>query len=111
MNRDKQRNIKSLEYILTINETLKNNLESIDKKIIEYQNMPFLNRANNIMDSNRIEDNAQILANNTNTLLKQREEEEKIQKLLEEANKAYLGNEYLKNEEEYLKNLLEPRNK
>ena len=111
LNRDKQRNIKSLEYILTINETLKNNLESIDKKIIEYQNMPFLNRANNIMDSNRIEDNAQILANNTNTLLKQREEEEKIQKLLEEANKAYLGNEYLKNEEEYLKNLLEPRNK
>ena len=110
LNRDKQRNIKSLEYILTINETLKNNLESIDKKIIEYQNMPFLNRANNIMDSNRIEDNAQILANNTNTLLKQREEEEKIQKLLEEANKAYLGNEYLKNEEEYLKNLLEPRN-
>ena len=105
--KDKERVQRSLDSLRTMNETLKNNLENIDRKIEEQRNMKALKQGNEIMDQyNKLNNNA-ILTNNINSLMNQKAEDEKTKKILQRGNNAYIGNDpNLQDEDAYLKQLI-----
>ena len=106
MQRDKARNQRSLDSLRGINETMKNNLENLERKLEEHRNIKALKQGNEIMNQYNRENNAAILANNANQLLDQRAKDEQTKKIIERGNNAYVGNDNLRNEDEYLKELL-----
>ena len=104
--RNRARDQKTLEQISTMNEGLKNNLDAIEKKIIENQNFKALKKQNEIMGQYERQNVGQIVTNNVVDLKRQKEEDDKIQRILQRGNDAYIGNDNLKDEDAYLKNLL-----
>ena len=106
LKRDRARLQKTLEQISSMNETLKNNLDSVTKKIIENQNMKAIKNQNVIMDQYEKENVTQAIGMNVANLKRQKEEDEKVQKILQRGNDAYIGNDNLKDEDAYLKDLL-----
>ena len=106
LKRDRARLQKTLEQISSMNETLKNNLDSVTKKIIENQNMKAIKNQNVIMDQYEKENVTQAIGMNVANLKRQKEEDEKMQKILQRVNDAYIGNDNLKDEDAYLKDLL-----
>ena len=106
LKRDRARLQKTLEQISSMNETLKNNLDSVTKKIIENQNMKAIKNQNVIMDQYEKENVTQAIGMNVANLKRQKEEDEKMQKILQRGNDAYIGNDNLKDEDAYLKDLL-----
>ena len=104
--RDRTRDQRTLEQISTMNEGLKNNLDATEKKIIEIKNMKALKNQNEIMKQYEKENIGQTAINNAEFLKKQRDDDNKIQRLLQRGNDAYIGNDDLKDEDAYLKNLL-----
>ena len=68
--------------------------------------MKALKNQNEIMKQYEKENIGQTIINNAVYLKKQRDEDNKNQKLLQRANDAYIGNDVLKDEDAYLKNLL-----
>ena len=106
LKRDRARLQKTLEQISSMNETLKNNLDSVTKKIIENQNMKAIKNQNVIMDQYEKENVTQAIGMNVANLKRQKEEDEKMQKILQRGNDAYIGNDNLKDEDAYLRDLL-----
>ena len=106
LKRDRARLQKTLEQISSMNETLKNNLDSVTKKIIENQNMKAIKNQNVIMDQYEKENVTQAIGMNVANLKRQKEEDEKVQKILQRGNDAYIGNDNLKDEDAYLRDLL-----
>ena len=106
LKRDRARLQKTLEQISSMNETLKNNLDSVTKKIIENQNMKAIKNQNVIMDQYEKENVTQAIGKNVANLKRQKEEDEKMQKILQRGNDAYIGNDNLKDEDAYLRDLL-----
>ena len=106
LKRDRARLQKTLEQISSMNETLKNNLDSVTKKIIENQNMKAIKNQNVIMDQYEKENVTQAIGMNVANLKRQKEEDEKMQKILQRVNDAYIGNDNLKDEDAYLRDLL-----
>ena len=106
LKRDRARLQKTLEQISSMNETLKNNLDSVTKKIIENQNMKAIKNQNVIMDQYEKENVTQAIGMNVANLKRQKEEDEKVQKILQRGNDAYIGNDNFKDEDAYLRDLL-----
>ena len=106
LKRDRARLQKTLEQISSMNETLKNNLDSVTKKIIENQNLKAIKNQNVIMDQYEKENVTQAIGMNVANLKRQKEEDEKMQKILQRGNDAYIGNDNLKDEDAYLRDLL-----
>ena len=106
LKRDRARLQNTLEQISSMNETLKNNLDSVTKKIIENQNMKAIKNQNVIMDQYEKENVTQAIGMNVANLKRQKEEDEKMQKILQRGNDAYIGNDNLKDEDAYLRDLL-----
>ena len=105
--KDKDRALRNLDSLFNINETMKNNLENIEKKLEEERKVSSLKQANQIM-----EEYNEILANNINLLMEQRHQDENTKKILERYNNAYNGNDpSLQNVDAYLEQLLGNRNK
>ena len=104
--RNRARDQKTLEQISTMNEGLKNNLDAIEKKIIENQNFKAIKKQNEIMGQYEKQNVGQIVMNNVADLKRQKEEDDKIQRILQRGNDAYIGNDNLKDEDAYLRDLL-----
>ncbi len=85
---------------------MKNNLENIERKLEEHRNLKALKKGTELMNEYNRENNGLILANNINQLLEQRAKDEQTKKIIERGNNAYVGNDMLKNEDDYLKELL-----
>ena len=110
--KDKDRALRNLDSLFNINETMKNNLENIEKKLEEERKVSSLKQANQIMEEYNHENNNEILANNINLLMEQRHQDENTKKILERYNNAYNGNDpSLQNVDAYLEQLLGNRNK
>ena len=106
LKRDRTRLQKTFEQISTMNETLKNNLDGITKKILENQNKKAIKNQNEIMQQYEKENVTNAIGMNVANLKRQKEEDEKMQRILQRGNDAYIGNENLKDEDAYLKELL-----
>ena len=105
--RDRERDQKQLEQISSMNETMKNNLVAVEKKIMENKNMQVLKNQNDLMKDYDKENNVgQIVGNNVTNLKRQKDEDEKVQKILQRGNDAYIGSNNLNDENAYLNNLL-----
>ena len=105
--RDRARDQKQLEQISSMNETMKNNLVAVEKKIMENKNMQVLKNQNDLMKDYDKENNVgQIVGNNVTNLKRQKDEDEKVQKILQRGNDAYFGSNNLNDENAYLNNLL-----
>ena len=111
LNRDKNRVQKSLESVLALNQAAKNNLDGVEKKILENQNIKILQNGNEVMNQYNEINKVNIISDNVGNLAKQKAEEEKIQKILNNGNDAYVGEDNLNNEEAYLNELLGKGNK
>ena len=106
LKKDQERSKRSLDSLRTMNETMKNNLENVERKINEHANMEKIKKGNEVMNQVKRQNNDQILANNVENLLDQRARDEQTKKNLERANNQYLGNDPQFNEDAYLKELL-----
>ena len=105
LKRDEARTQKSISYLMTMNETLKNNLESLERKINEYYSLKELKKGNDLMKQINKENHNEILENNVNNLLVQQAKDNQNQRVLERGNNLYFGNEGF-NEQDYMKQLL-----
>ena len=105
LKRDEIRTQKSISYLMTMNETLKNNLESLERKINEYYSLKELEKGNELMKQINKENHNEILENNVNNLLVQQARDNQNQRVLERGNNLYFGNEGF-NEQDYMKQLL-----
>ena len=105
LQKDRARIQRALDSLKTLNETLKNNLENVGKILEELRVMQTLKDGNQLM--NRLDEgnNANIMNKNAQDLLKQRINDEQIQKNLERLNNAYAGSDVL-NIDDYKKKLL-----
>ena len=105
--RDRARAQKQLEQISTMNEAMKNNLAAVEKKISENKNMQVLKNQNDLMNDYDKENNVgEIVGNNVANLKRQKDDDEKVQKILQRGNDAYIGSDNLNDENAYLNNLL-----
>ena len=105
--RDRARDQKQLEQISSMNETMKNNLVAVEKKIMENKNMQVLKNQNDLMNDYDKENNVgEIVGNNVANLKRQKDDDEKVQKILQRGNDAYIGSDNLNDENAYLNNLL-----
>ena len=105
LQKDRARTQRSLDSLKTLNETLKNNLENVKKKLEEQRVVQTLKDGNQLM--NKIDDGnyANIMNTNAKNLLKQRVNDDQTQKNLERLNNAYAGSDVL-NVDDYKKKLL-----
>ena len=105
LQKDRARIQRALDSLKTLNETLKNNLENVEKKLDQQRVVQTLKDGNQLM--NRLDEgnNANIMNKNAQDLLKQRINDEQIQKNLERLNNAYAGSDVL-NVDDYKKKLL-----
>ena len=105
LQKDRARIQRSLDSLKTLNETLKNNLENVKKKLEEQRVVQTLKDGNQLM--NKIDDGnyANIMNTNAKNLLKQRVNDDQTQKNLERLNNAYAGND-VPNLDDYKKKLL-----
>ncbi len=105
--RDRARAQKQLEQISTMNEAMKNNLAAVEKKISENKNMQVLKNQNDLMNDYDKENNVgEIVGNNVANLKRQKDDDQKVQKILQRGNDAYIGSDNLNDENAYLNNLL-----
>ena len=105
--RDRARAQKQLEQISTMNEAMKNNLAAVEKKISENKNMQVLKNQNDLMNDYDKENNVgEIVGNNVANLKRQKDDDQKAQKILQRGNDAYMGSDNLNDENAYLNNLL-----
>ena len=105
--RDRARAQKQLEQISTMNEAMKNNLAAVEKKISENKNMQVLKNQNDLMNDYDKENNVgEIVGNNVANLKRQKDDDQKVQKILQRGNDAYMGSDNLNDENAYLNNLL-----
>ena len=104
--RNRARDQKTLEQISTMNEGLKNNLDAIEKKIIEIKNLKAIKNQNEIMGQYEKQNVGKIVMDNVEDLKRQKEDDEKLQRILQRGNDAYIGNDNLKDEDAYLRTLL-----
>ena len=105
LKRDEARTQQSISHLMTINETLKNNLESLERKINEHNSLKELKKGNDLMKQINKENHNEILENNVNNLLVQQARDNQNQRVLERGNNLYFGNEGF-NEQDYMKQLL-----
>ena len=105
LQKDRARTQRSLDSLKTLNETLKNNLENVKKKLEEQGVVQTLKDGNQLM--NKIDDGnyANIMNTNAKNLLRQRVNDDQTQKNLERLNDAYAGSD-VPNLDDYKKKLL-----
>ena len=103
---DKNRIQRNLDSLTAMNETIKNNIQNLENKMDEYSNMNYFREGNEILNQINKENNAGVLIENTNALLNQKREDERIKNLLEKGNEKITGNNNLYNEDDYLKQIL-----
>ena len=105
LQKDRARIQRSLDSLKTLNETLKNNLENVKKKLEEQRVVQTLKDGNQLM--NKIDDGnyANIMNTNAKNLLRQRVNDDQTQKNLERLNDAYAGSD-VPNLDDYKKKLL-----
>ena len=105
LQKDRARIQRSLDSLKTLNETLKNNLENVKKKLEEQRVVQTLKDGNQLM--NKIDDGnyANIMNANAKNLVRQRVNDDQTQKNLERLNNAYAGND-VPNLDDYKKKLL-----
>ena len=103
---DKNRLQGNLDSLTTMNETIKNNIQTIESKMDEISNMNCFKEGNDIMNQINKENNIDILIQNNNALLNQKIDEERKMQLLQKGNEKIAGNNNLYNEDDYLKHLL-----
>ena len=106
LKKDKDGIQRRLDSLTTMNETVKNNLENIQRKIDELRNINSLQKGNEVMKQFNKVNNDRILNDNINSLMEQKTKDERTKKMLERANKAYVGNDPNLNEDAILRNLL-----
>ena len=102
--RDGIRIQNSINYLTTMNETLKNNSANLERKINEYKSVKELKQGNDIMAQINKENHNKIIEENINNLLVQKKKDEQNQKMLERGNDLYIGDGF--NADNYLKQLL-----
>ena len=105
LQKDRARIQRSLDSLKTLNETLKNNLENVKKKLEEQRVVQTLKDGNQLMNKIDEGNNANIMNTNAKNLLKQRVNDDQTQKNLERLNNAYAGND-VPNLDDYKKQLL-----
>ena len=105
LKKDQQRNQKSLDSLRTYNETLKNNLDMLKKKIEEIRNNKQIQEGNELMNELKDLDNGETLQANLNNLMIERQKEEENMQIMKNGNNA-INNDLGINEDEYLKRIL-----
>ena len=105
LQKDRARIQRSLDSLKTLNETLKNNLENVKKKLEEQRVVQTLKDGTQLMNKIDEGNNANIMNTNAKNLLKQRVNDDQTQKNLERLNNAYAGSDVL-NVDDYKKKLL-----
>ena len=106
LKRDRARIQKNKESSAAFNENAKNNCDNLDKKIEEFKNMKQMKRGNKIIQRIQKENHEEILENNINGLYQQKEESERLKRMIQRGNDQYIGNDVLLKEEEYKRQLL-----
>ena len=94
--KDKVRTEKSIQKLSTLNETMKNNLDILEIKIQEYRAVKSIKEANSIFNDIEKMDFSKTYDNNSNNLLKLKQQENEDMAILENGNRQYLndgGNE------------------
>ena len=105
LQKDRARIQGTLKYLQTLNETLKNNLENVKKKLDEYRAGKVLRDGNEIMNKIELVNNAKVINANAKNLIKQKEVDEQNQKNIQRLNDAYAGSDVI-NEDEHRRQLL-----
>ena len=105
--KDRIRKDKEIKHLVTLNDTMKNNLNMIELKIEEYRNAKSIEEANQLMNSIKMDFN-KIFSNNVNNLLKQKQKDEENMRVLEQGNQLYLNDKdnMVEDPDDILKNLI-----
>ena len=105
LQKDRARIQRSLDSLKNLNETLKNNLENVKKKLEEQRVVQTLKDGTQLMNKIDEGNNDNIMNTNAKNLLKQRVNDDQTQKNLERLNNAYSGSD-VPNLDDYKKQLL-----
>ena len=104
--KDRQREQKSLDSLRTYNETLKNNLNMLNSKIEEIRNTQQIQEGNDLMNELKDLDAGEALQQNLNHIMVERQKEEENIKIMQQGNNALDEDLAIKNPDDYLKALL-----
>jgi hypothetical protein len=106
LKKDRDRIKASLDSLVAINENIKNNLHNLNNKIDERENIKAVREGMDIMNRIGKENHSDVIADNVALLKEQKEEQERLKRMLLSGNDQYLGGNTQSYEEEYRRKLL-----
>ena len=106
LKKDRDRIKASLDSLVAINENIKNNLHNLNNKIDERENIKAVREGMDIMNRIGKENHGDVIADNVALLKEQKQEQERLKRMLLNGNDQYLGGNTQSYEEEYRRKLL-----
>jgi hypothetical protein len=106
LKKDRDRIKASLDSLVAINENIKNNLHNLNNKIDERENIKAVREGMDIMNRIGKENHGDVIADNVALLKEQKQEQERLKRMLLSGNDQYLGGNTQSYEEEYRRKLL-----
>lgn len=106
LKRDRDRIKASLDSLVALNENIKNNLHNLNNRIDERENIKAVRSGNEIMKKIDDENHSDVIADNIDNLKVQKQEQERLKRMLISGNDQYLGGNTQSYEEEYRRKLL-----
>ena len=106
LKRDRDRVKSSLDSTVALNENIKNNLHNLNNKINERQNINAVRAGIEIIKKIDDENHSDVVAENLELLKDQKQEQERLKRMLISGNDQYIGGNSKSDEEEYRRKLL-----